>query len=48
MMNPAKRLEHLQKRFGATSVEEAVAKMTISEALQSISLEEDGENEDDQ
>lgn len=48
MMNPAKRLEHLQKRFGATSVEEAVAKMAISEALQSISLEEDGENEDDQ
>jgi hypothetical protein len=48
MINPAKRLEHLQKRFGATSVEEAVAEMAISEALRSIDLGEDGENEDDQ
>jgi len=41
MMNPTKRLEQLQKRFEATSVEEAVAKMAISEALQRIDLEVD-------
>jgi len=40
MMNPTKRLEQLQKRFEATSVEEAVAKMAISEALQRIDLED--------
>jgi len=39
-MNPTKRLEQLPKRFGVISVEEAVAKMAISEALQSISLED--------
>lgn len=40
MMNATKRLEQLPKRFGAISVEEAVAKMAISEAFQSISLED--------
>jgi predicted phage terminase large subunit-like protein len=40
MMNPAKRLEQLQKRFGAKSVEESIAKMARSEALRRAGIED--------
>ena len=39
-MNPAKRLENLQKHYATAPVEEWVAKMATSEALQSIGLED--------
>ena len=38
MMNPVKRLEQLEKRLEARSVEESIAKMARSEALRSMDL----------